>query len=72
MAVCLDMYAQGAPDPAEAEALETCEGCGQAIYSGEEVYKLDDGAVIHADWECLYFYVNPLFYCTVEEALGEE
>jgi len=38
MAVNLDRFAQGLPDPQEAEVKAYCEGCGGEIYEGEEVY----------------------------------
>jgi len=45
-----------------------CAGCGGEIYEGEDVYVVEN-AILHADWDCLYQYINPEFM-TVEEALG--
>ena len=38
MAVNLDRFAQGIPDPQEAEVMAYCEGCGEEIYPREDVY----------------------------------
>jgi len=70
MAVNLDRFAQGLPDPQEAEVMAYCEGCGGEIYEGEEVYVVD-GEILHAEWECLVQYIDPELM-TVEEALGVE
>lgn len=70
MAVNLDRFAQGIPDPQEAEVKAYCEGCGGEIYEGEDVYVVD-GVILHADWDCLYQYIDPEFM-TIEEALGVE
>ena len=70
MAVNLDRFAQGSPDPQEAEVKAYCEGCGGEIYEGEDVYVVD-GVILHAEWDCLYQYIDPDFM-TVEEALGVE
>ncbi len=70
MAVNLDRFAQGLPDPQEAEPVAECAGCCTEIYPGEDVYRVN-GDILHADWECLYRYIDPDFM-TVEEALGVE
>lgn len=70
MAVNLDRFAQGLPDPQEAEVMTCCEGCGGEIYQGEDVYVVD-GVILHAEWDCLYQYIDPKLK-TVEEALGVE
>ena len=70
MAVNLDRFAQGLPDPQEAEVKAHCEGCGGEIYDGEEVYVVE-GEILHAEWECLVRYIDPELM-TVEEALGVE
>ncbi len=70
MAVNLDRFAQGLPDPQDAEVMAYCEGCGREIYEGEDVYVVD-GVILHAEWDCLYQYIDPEFM-TVEEALGLE
>ncbi len=70
MAVNLDRFAQGPPDPQDADVLAYCEGCGGEIYEGEDVYVVD-GVILHAEWECLVQYIDPDFM-TVEEALGVE
>ena len=66
----LDRFSQGLPDPQEAEVKAYCEGCGGEIYEGEDVYVVD-GVILHAEWDCLYQYIDPGFM-TVEEALGVE
>ena len=66
----LDRFAQGLPDPQEAEVKASCEACGGEIYEGEDVYYVN-GVILHADWDCLYQYIDPEFM-TVEEALGVE
>ena len=71
MAVNLDRFAQGPPDPQEAEVKAYCEGCGGEIYEGEEVYVVDGEVLLHAEWECLVKYIGPKLM-TVEEALGVE
>ena len=68
MAVNLDRFAQGLPDPQEAEVKAYCEACGGEIYEGEDVYVVD-GVILHAEWDCLHQYIDPDFM-TVEEALG--
>jgi len=70
MAVNLDRFAQGPPDPQDADVLAYCEGCGGEIYEGEDVYVVD-GVILHAELDCLYQYIDPDFM-TVEEALGVE
>ena len=70
MAVNLDRFAQGPPDPQDADVLAYCEGCGGEIYEGEDVYVVD-GVILHAEWDCLYQYIDPDFM-TVEEAFGVE
>lgn len=70
MAVNLDRFAQGSPDPQEAKVKAYCEGCGGEIYEGEDVYVVD-GVILHAERDCLYQYIDPDFM-TVEEALGVE
>ena len=35
-----------------------CQGCGDEIYEGEEVYVIN-GDIMHADWECLVRYIDP-------------
>jgi hypothetical protein len=47
-----------------------CEGCGEEIYPREDVYCVN-GDIIHAEWECLYRYIDPELK-TVEEVLGVE
>lgn len=68
MTVSLDRFAQGPPNPADAKVMAECAGCGGEIYEGEDVYVVEN-AILHADWDCLYQYINPEFM-TVEEALG--
>ena len=70
MAVNLDRFSQGLPDPQEAEVMTYCEGCGGEIYQGEDVYDVE-GVILHAEWECLVKYLDPKLM-TVEEALGVE
>ena len=70
MAVSLDRFAQGLPDPQEAPVMAECAGCGGEIYPGEDVYDIN-GDITHADWECLYQYIEPERK-TIEEALGVE
>ena len=70
MAVNLDRFAQGPPDPQEAKVKAYCEGCGGEIYKDEEVYVVE-GEILHAEWECLVKNIDPEFM-TVEEALGVE
>lgn len=64
----LDRFSQGTPDPQDAEVMAECAGCCGEIYEGEDVYVVD-GVILHAEWDCLYQYINPEFM-TVEEALG--
>jgi len=67
----LDRFAQGAPDPAEAPVLATCEACGGEIYPGESVY-VADGNVFHCDAGCLISYLLEngwLGEMSIEEAL---
>ena len=45
-----------------------CQGCGDEIYEGEEVYVIN-GDIMHADWECLVRYIDPEIK-TIKE--GEE
>jgi len=66
----LDRFSQGLPDPQDADVLVYCEGCGGEIYEGEDVYVVD-GAILHAELDCLYQYIDPELK-TVEEALGVE
>jgi len=68
MSVNLDRFAQGLPDLQEAEPIAECAGCCTEIYPGEDVYRVN-GDILHADWECLYRYIDPELK-TVEEALG--
>jgi hypothetical protein len=70
MAVNLDRFAQGLPDPQEAEVKAYCEGCGGEIYEGEDVYVVE-GEILHAERECLVQYIDPEIK-TIEEALGVE
>ena len=70
MAVNLDRFAQGPPDPQEAEVMAYCEGCEGEIYEGEEVYVVEN-AILHADWDCVVQYIDPEVK-TIEEALGVE
>ena len=70
MSVNLDRFAQGLPNPAEARVMAYCEGCGGEIYEGEDVYCVN-GDIIHADWECLVLYIDPVAK-TIEEVLGVE
>ena len=58
----------GLCNPADAKVMAECAGCGGEIYEGEDVYVVEN-AILHADWDCLYQYINPEFM-TVEEALG--
>lgn len=67
MTVNLDRFAQGLPDPQDVAAVEECQGCGRAIYPGEDVYVVD-GYILHAAWECLVDHLG-LQVMTVEEAL---
>ena len=69
MAVNLDRFAQGLPDPKGVPPLEQCQACGGEIYPGEDVYVLDDGYILHADRDCLVKYVAPETK-TIEQALG--
>jgi len=66
----LDRFSQGLPDPQDAEVMAYCKGCGGEIYEGEDVYVVD-GLILHAEWDCLYQYIDPKLK-TVEEALGVE
>ena len=68
MAVCLDRFSQGLPDPQEAEIMCHCFACGGEIYEGEYIYVVD-GFIIHRNSECLLKHVDPIEE-TVEEALG--
>ena len=70
MAVNLNRFSQGLPDPQDAEVMAYCEGCGGEIYPGEDVYVVD-GVILHAEWECLVQYIDPEVK-TIEEALGVE
>ena len=70
MAVNLDRFAQGPPDPQGAEVMAYCEGCGGEIYEGEDVYVVE-GEILHAERECLMQYIDPEVK-TIEEALGLE
>lgn len=65
----LDRFAQGRPDPQDAVPVAVCEACGEDIYPGEYVYQLEDGTILHEEWECLVRYIDPEVK-TVEEALG--
>ena len=67
----LDRFSQGLPDPQDAEVIAYCEGCGGEIYEGEDVYVVEDGEILHAEWECLVQYIDPEVK-TIEEALGVE
>lgn len=51
-------------------SLETCQACGEEIYPGEYVY-IVDGYILHNNWECLAWYINPEVK-TIEEALEIE
>lgn len=64
----LDRFACGPADPAEAKVMAYCEGCGGEIYQGERAYVVN-GDIIHAKWECLEDYIEPICV-NVEEALG--
>jgi len=64
----LDRFSQGRADPQSAEVRAYCEACGQEIYEGEDVYVIDND-ILHAEWDCLYRYIDPEFM-TIEEALG--
>lgn len=66
MSVSLDRFAHGLPDPQAEEPTAVCEGCGEEIYPGEDVY-LVNGHILHNDWECLARYIDPEVM-TVEEA----
>lgn len=66
----LDRFSQGLPDPQDAKVMAYCESCRREIYEGEDVYVVY-GTILHADWECLYRYIDPEL-TTIEEALGVE
>lgn len=68
MAVNLDRFAQGLPDPQDAKVMAECAGCGCQIYQGSRVYVVK-GNILHADDACLNAYIMPDIM-TVEEALG--
>ena len=70
MAVNLDRFAQGLPDPQDIAPITFCEGCDREIYPGEDVYVVEN-AILHADWDCLVQYIDPEVK-TIEEALGVE
>jgi len=63
----LDRFTCGRSDPAEAEVMTHCAGCGGEIYQGEDVYVVN-GEILHNDWECLVRYIDPEV-TTVEEAV---
>jgi hypothetical protein len=62
-----DRFSQGLPNPQDAEVMAECAGCGGEIYAGEDVYVVN-GVILHAEWDCLYQYIDP-DRMTVEEAL---
>lgn len=64
----LDRFSQGLPDPQEAKVMAYCKGCGEEIYEGGDVYRVN-GDILHNDWECLVLYIDPEVM-TVEEALS--
>ncbi len=68
MAVNLDRFAQGLPDPQDIAPITFCEGCDGEIYPGEDVYVVD-GYILHSDPECLVKYIDPEEK-SIEEALG--
>lgn len=73
MSVYLEMYAQGANDPAEAEMKTYCDWCGGEIYAGSEVYKFDDDIIYHTEDDCdCIWQVLSQYKKSVEEALREE
>lgn len=69
-AMNLDRFSQGLPDPQEEKPITECAGCSLEVYPKDDVYVVD-GAILHADWECLYRYINPICI-TAEEVLGVE
>lgn len=66
----LDRFAVGPADPAEAKVMTYCDGCGEEIYAGEDVYYVN-GDIVHCNWECLVRCIDPEVM-TVEEALSKE
>lgn len=69
MGICLDRFAQGLPDPQEAEVLGYCDACGLEIYVDGDVWMLDDGGRIHPVIRCLKRYVG-VREMDAEEAFG--
>lgn len=43
----------GAEEP---QAWASCEGCRRDIYPGDDILTLQDGAIVHDDYECLKAY----------------
>lgn len=66
--LALDRFSQGMHDLQDIAPLACCDGCGQEIYPGEEVWMVED-AIVHADNECLRQRYSPVAV-TIEEALG--
>lgn len=56
--VNLDRFAQGLPDPQNADIVYYCDACGGEIYDGEEVYYTIDGSILHAEIRCLKEYLD--------------
>lgn len=44
-AVCMDRFAQGLADPADANVVAECAWCGGEIYEGNEAYEVDLSAL---------------------------
>lgn len=55
----LDRFAQGPKDTQEALPIAECAGCGGDIYPDDEVFELRDGAIVHAETECIRTYCEP-------------
>lgn len=70
MAVSLDRFAQGPPDPQDAPPVAVCAGCHLEIYAGEYVY-LCDGEILHYSPGCLARYLD-LPVVLVDDVLAPE
>lgn len=62
--ISLDRFAP--PKPSESRIAGYCDGCGGEIYVDDEVYRVQ-GAILHAEWKCLYKYVDPELTTAKEE-----
>lgn len=50
----LDRFAYGLPDPQSALTIGCCDACGGEIYEGNEFITLNDGRMIHDNFDCRY------------------